>query len=229
VPYRVEKRNRVYRQEGKESRYSNQNEESEMKDEHNLPTAYKRLKAIKKQIENEEIKKTLNHFTYRYRIARAFKGINAPDIGERTVRGYAVGMKLLLAYSAFDEIRLTRNAFPKLRLKKGEYTKIFNATLASKLRENEELQKLLSISTAVKNQALKSDIELFFQSQNDDVMCIATGLRNAFAHGVFTAAGAGLTTKRKQKQVDELANVVLNMTDDIALECVSQLENSLKG
>ena len=66
-----------------------------MKDLHNLPTAHKRLKAIKKQIENEEIKKTLNRFTYRYRIARAFVGINAPDIGDRTVRGYAAGMKLL--------------------------------------------------------------------------------------------------------------------------------------
>lgn len=200
-----------------------------MKDEHNLPTAYKRLKAIKKQIENEEVKKTLNRFTYRYRMARAFVGINAPDIGERTVRGYAVGMKLLLAYSAFDEIRLTRNAFPKLRLNKGEYTKIVHTNLANKLRQNEELQKLLSIATAVKNPSLKKDIELFFKNKNDDVMCIATGLRNAFAHGVFTAAGAGLTTKRKQKQVDELANAVLDMTDDIALECVSQLENNLKG
>ena len=200
-----------------------------MKDEHNLPTAHKRLKAIKKQIENEEIKKTLNRFTYRYRIARAFVGINAPDIGERTVRGYAAGMKLLLAYSAFDEIRLTRNAFPKLRPKKGEYTKIVNVNLASKLRENKELEALLSIATAVKNPSLKNDIGLFFQNQNNDVMCIATGLRNAFAHGVFTAAGAGLTTKRKQKHVEELANAVLDMTDDIALECVSQLENNLRG
>ena len=200
-----------------------------MKDEHNLPTAHKRLKVIKKQIENEEVKKTLNRFTYRYRMARAFVGINAPDIGERTVRGYAVGMKLLLAYSAFDEIRLTRNAFPKLRPNRGEYTKIIHKNLANKLRQNEELQKLLSIATAVKNPSLKNYIELFFQNQNDDVMCIATGLRNAFAHGVFTAAGAGLTTKRRQKQVEELANAVLDMTDDIALECVSQLENNLKG
>ena len=200
-----------------------------MKDEHNLPTTYKRLKEIKKKIENEEVKKTLNRFTYRYRMARAFVGINAPDIGERTVRGYAVGMKLLLAYSAFDEIRLTRNAFPKLRPNRGEYTKIVHTNLANKLRQNEELQKLLSIATAVKNPSLKKDIELFFKNKNDDVMCIATGLRNAFAHGVFTAAGAGLTTKRKQKQVDELANAVLDMTDDIALECVSQLENNLKG
>jgi hypothetical protein len=61
-----------------------------MKDLNNLPTAYKRLKATKKQIANEEIKTTLNRFTYRYRIARAFVGINAPDIGERTVRGYVL-------------------------------------------------------------------------------------------------------------------------------------------
>ena len=200
-----------------------------MKDLHNLPTAHKRLKAIKKQIENEEIKKTLNRFTYRYRIARAFVGINAPDIGDKTVRGYAAGMKLLLAYSAFDEIRLARIAFPKLRPKKGEYTKIVNVNLASKLRDNKELEALLSIATAVKNPSLKNDIEMFFQNNNDDVMCIATGLRNAFAHGVFTAAGAGLTTKSKQKQIDELANAVLNMPDDTALECVSQLENTLKG
>ena len=178
-----------------------------MKDEHNLPTAHKRLKAIKKQIENEEIKKTLNRFTYRYRIARAFVGINAPDIGDKTVRGYAAGMKLLLAYSAFDEIRLARIAFPKLRPKKGEYTKIVNVNLASKLRDNKELEALLSIATAVKNPSLKNDIEMFFQNNNDDVMCIATGLRNAFAHGVFTAAGAGLTTKSKQKQIDSLEEI----------------------
>ena len=116
-----------------------------MKDEHNLPTSFKRLKAIKKQIENTEIKTTLNRFTYRYRVARAFIGINAPEIGERTVRGYAVGMKLLLAYSAFDEIRTVRNLLPKIKPPKGSYTKIISKVLANKLRENEELNHLLKI------------------------------------------------------------------------------------
>jgi hypothetical protein len=200
-----------------------------MKDEHNLPTSFKRLKAIKKQIENTEIKTTLNRFTYRYRVARAFIGINAPEIGERTVRGYAVGMKLLLAYSAFDEIRTVRNLLPKIKPPKGSYTKIISKVLANKLRENEELNHLLKISTAVNNKNLVEQVSLFFENKNDDVMCIATGLRNTFAHGVFTAAGAGLTTKRKQKIIDELANAVLDMTDEIALECVTQLENNLKG
>ena len=197
-----------------------------MKDEHNLPTAYKRLKNIKKQIENEEIKKTLNRFTYRYRIARAFVGIDAPDIGERTVRGYAVGMKLLLAYGAFDEIRTVRNLIPKIKPPKGSYTKIITKVLADRLRENEELKNLLKISSAINNKNLVDQVNLFFENLNDDVMCVATGLRNTFAHGVFTAAGAGLTTKRKQKIIDELANEVLDMTDEIALGCVIQLEKN---
>ena len=200
-----------------------------MKDLHNLPTAYKRLKEVKKKIENEEMIRTLNRFTYRDRVARTFEGIVVRDIGERTARGYAAGIKILLAYSAFDEIRQTRDSIPKLRPPKGEYTKIVNANLANKLRDNTELRDLLNIKTAVKNPSLKKDVTQFFENENDDVMCIATGLRNAFAHGVFTAAGAGLTTKRKRKIIDELANAVLDMTDDIALACVSELEISLKG
>lgn len=199
-----------------------------MKDEHNLPSAFKRLKAIRKQIENEEIKSTLNRFVYRYRIARAFKGINAPDIGERTVRGYAVGMKLLLAYSAFDEIRATRNAIPKLRPPQGAHAKGIHAELADKLRSNTELQNLLNLPN-VKNATVKKKLVAFFKNESDDVMCVATALRNTFAHGTFTAAGAGLTTKRNQKHIDNLADAVLDLTDDIALECVAQLETELKG
>jgi hypothetical protein len=200
-----------------------------MKDEHNLPTAYKRLKEVKKEIESEDVKRTINRFTYRYRVARAFEGIVARDIGERTARGYAAGMKILLAYGAFDEIRQTRDSIPKLRPPKGEYTKIVNANLANKLRDNTELRDLLNIKTAIKNPSLKKDVDQFFENENDDVMCVATGLRNAFAHGVFTAAGAGLVTKRRQNQIHELADAVLAMTDEIALECVSELEISLKG
>jgi len=97
-----------------------------MKDEHNLPSAFKRLKAIKKQIQNEDTKSMLNRFVYRYRIARAFKGIDAPDIGDRTVRGYAAGMKLLLAYSAFDEIRSARVAISKLRSAQIAHAKVID-------------------------------------------------------------------------------------------------------
>jgi len=72
------------------------------------------------------IRSTINRFQYRYRIARAFEGIVARDIGKNTVEGYAVGMKLLLAYGAFDEIRLVRNSLPNIKPEKGSYVKIEN-------------------------------------------------------------------------------------------------------
>jgi hypothetical protein len=198
-----------------------------MNDRHNLPSAFERVKEIKKLIQNAETTKTLNRFQYRYRMARAFEGINAPDVGDRTVRGYAAGMKVLLAYGAFDEIRQVKNDLP-IRPLRGEYVKIFDEKLAGKLRKNLELQRMLAIPSAVSNAALKRDIKSFFDAENNDVMCIATGLRNAFAHGVFTAAGAGLTTKKRQLEITELANCLLDRTDSIAMECVEQLERDLR-
>jgi hypothetical protein len=115
-----------------------------------------------------------------------------------------------------------------IRPLRGEYVKIFDEKLAGKLRKNLELQRMLEIPGAVSNAALKRDVKSFFNSENDDVMCIATGLRNAFAHGVFTAAGAGLTTKKRQLEINELANCLLDRTDSIAMECVEQLERDLR-
>jgi len=57
-------------------------------------------------------------------------------------------------------------------------------------------------------------------------MCIATGLRNSYAHGVFTAAGAGLKTKTKRSYIEELANTILDMTDEIANQCVNEYEKA---
>lgn len=198
-----------------------------MKDRHNLPTAFERVKEVKKHIKDKSLTSTLNRFQYRYRMARAFEGINAPDVGERTVKGYAAGMKILLAYGAFDEIRLVKNSL-SIRPPKGEYTKVFDAKLANKIRKNLDLKQMLEIQSAVKNASLKKQIASFFNSENDDVMCIITGVRNAFAHGVFTAAGAGLTTKKRQLEMDELANCLLDKTDNMAIECVVQLEQDLK-
>ena len=197
-----------------------------MKDKHNLPKAHERIKAIKAKIEDTAIRSTINRFQYRYRMARAFEGIVAPDIGKNTVEGYAVGMRLLLAYGAFDEIRLVRNSLPNIKPAKGSYVKIENKKLAEKLRKITELKHLLSLSTAVKNPSLQKDVENFFNERNNDVMCIATGLRNSYAHGVFTAAGAGLKTKTKRSYIDELAITILDMTDEIANQCVNEYEKA---
>lgn len=58
-----------------------------MTDKHNYPKCYSRIKSVKKNIEDEKIKQNFNRYVYRYRLARAFEGINAPDIGKQTLGG----------------------------------------------------------------------------------------------------------------------------------------------
>ena len=58
-------------------------------------------------------------------------------------------------------------------------------------------------------------------------MCIATGLRNTFAHGVFTAAGAGLTTKRKQKIIDEFQSINKKQINPVSTN-YSETESDIK-
>jgi hypothetical protein len=53
-------------------------------------------------------------------------------------------------------------------------------------------------------------------------MCIATVLRNSFAHGVFTAGGASLNTKREANVVFELADCLLDKTEEMLDEILAK-------
>ncbi len=200
-----------------------------MKDEHNFPTSFVRFKAIKRYIKDESVRETLSHFNYRYRTARAFGGIVAPDLEVRTINGYAVGMKLLLAFGAYDELRIARKSISSLRLQKGKHEKILDIELAQKLRDNEKLKYFLTKTLKYKGDELGSDVKLFFKNENDDVLCIATSIRNAFAHGIYTPSSAGLTTNPKQKSIDALTNKLLDLTDTIATKCVDHFYKKYKG
>ena len=200
-----------------------------MKDTHNLPKCHLRIKAVKKHIEDETIKQCFNRYTYRYRVARAFEGINAPDIEKRTRGGYEVAIKLLLAYSAYEEIRAIKFKVKELKLPRGEHIKIFNNELANKLREITELEKLLKNSRVVYDKNLVLDMNNFYENRNDDVLCIATAFRNTFAHGVFTAGAADLTSKKHQKIIINLIESILLKSEEIANECAEYFERNLKG
>jgi len=194
-----------------------------MKDVHNFPVVNERITEAMKKLGEGKITSSLNKFRYRYRIARAFESINAPEVDIRTSNGYAVGIKLFLAYGAFNEIIAVRNLLPKIRPEKGTYVTYEDKKLAEKIRGNTELAKLLKTSSAVNNKNLVTDIANFYEDTNDDIMCVATAIRNTFAHGIYTAAGAGLKTKKRQKEFNEITNKLLEVTDVIASECVEEI------
>jgi hypothetical protein len=194
-----------------------------MKDKHNFPIENERLSQAMKLLGESKITSSLNKYRYRYRIARAIESINAPEVDIRTSNGYAVGIKLFLAYGAFNEIIAVRNLLPKIRPAKGTYVTYEDKKLAEKIRGNTELAKLLKTSSAVNNKNLVTDIANFYEDTNDDIMCVATAIRNTFAHGIYTAAGAGLKTKKRQKEFNEITNKLLEVTDKIASDCVDEI------
>ena len=63
------------------------------------------LKAISKKIKDKQLKACLTRYTYRYRLAVAFEGLQASTVDKRTLAGYSCVTKLFLAYTAYDEIR----------------------------------------------------------------------------------------------------------------------------
>jgi len=196
-----------------------------MKDIHNLPTKHKEFNAMMKALTEKQIKKDrnylnlLNRFMYRYRIAKAFQTIVAPDVGKITVDGYACGMKLFMAYSAYDEIR----AAERILLGKGRNTihKRKDTVLAEKIRTNKKMENLLLNSITINDDGLRKILINFYENKNDEIMFFASSLRHSFVHGDFTAARAGLTNKTKIGVVNEVTDVVLKVSDDIFSEMLS--------
>jgi hypothetical protein len=196
-----------------------------MKDLHNLPTKHKEFNAMMKALTEKQIKKDrsylnlLNRFMYRYRMAKAFQTIVAPDVGKITIDGYACGMKLFMAYSAYDEIR----AAERILLGKGRNNihKRKDAALAEKIRANKEMEDLLLNSITINDDGLRKILINFYESKNDEIMFFASCLRHSFVHGDFTAARAGLTNKTKIGVVNEVTNMVLKVSDDIFSEMLS--------
>ena len=180
-----------------------------------LPTMHKEFSALKKsfskkQLEkNTEILNLLNRFMYRYRMANAFQTIVAVDVEKRTVDGYACGMKLFMAYSAYDELREAEK-----NLINGEWLKthkLKNKELAERIRKNKKMKELL----------LRRVLKKFYEGRNDEVMCFATCLRHCFVHGDFTTARSGLTNKTQIAVIDEVTEVVLKVSDELFTKIVT--------
>ena len=195
-----------------------------MKDLHNLPTKHKEFSAMKKALsekqkkQNEKFLNLMNRFMYRYRMAKAFETLVAKDVEKRTVDGYACGMKLFMAYSAYDEIRAAERILRKLD--RNATHKYKNEILAERIRSNDRMKDLLLETIAVEEDGLRVMLKKFYANKNNEIMIFASSLRHSFVHGDFTAARSGLTNKREIQTVNDVTDVVLKLSDEIFSEMV---------
>jgi len=190
-----------------------------------LPKNYKAYLAVKNAITNDNVKRRLHRFCYRYRLALAFEGINEGGQLGRSKAGYEAGMKVFLAYTALEEIYeaikiLDRNLVDRQLAVKS------NIDIANKIRRNSRLKLLLLNSN--NREDLQKNLDNFYKCTTYDILCIACAVRNLFAHGEFTAGGAGLNRKNDCKTFTNLANEVLVYCDKLLFDCVKVLEQRLK-
>jgi hypothetical protein len=142
-----------------------------------------------------------------------------------TAKGYTAFMKLFLAYSAYDEVRSAEKIL--LKREKLKVHNIENQTaLATTLRKNEKLKKLLLDGIANDNDGLKKSLHKFYEGQSEDIMCIATAARNSFVHGDLTAGGAGLSINARVAAIEELANVLRIYSDKLFSKCLKRIEGT---
>jgi hypothetical protein len=195
-----------------------------MKDLHNLPTKHKEFSAMKKALndkqkkQNEKFLNLMNRFMYRYRMAKAFQTIVAENVEKRTADGYACGMKLFMAYSAYDEIRAAERIL--LNLDRNKTHKYKNEILAERIRSNERMKDLLLETIAVEEDGLRVMLKKFYANKNNEIMIFASSLRHSFVHGDFTTARSGLTNKREIQTINDVTDVVLKISDEIFSEMI---------
>ena len=186
----------------------------------NLPTSHSLIKEyIAKNKGNTEINLGLRKFIYRYRLAKSFTEAKFDGFSKQTEKGYNCGLKMMLCYSAYDE-SMTIEKLIKKNNRHAIRMDNSNIELANDIRKNELLKILLEKAENVNEKKLIKKIQNFYNKENDDIFCIAMGLRHTFAHGEFTAGGAGLDIVRHGKIINELSDIILVKSDMLVRECI---------
>lgn len=176
---------------------------------------------------------TLNRFAARYKLSRKFKGLDA-NLSVNTLRGYSTIFHVFLAYSAFESLvkgadelkkRSVNPLFVDLAFDKHNHPMI-EEKLASDLRKIKGLAEILieyadrpTRIVRLKEFFRKSYSEVDQSNENlmkergkflneDNLLVVASAIRNVVAHGQLSATGANAISKKNAETLDRLARFV---------------------
>ena len=192
-----------------------------MPDSRNLPTDYTKYSVRAKTSSKKTALRLLNRFSFRYRLAVSFQGLNAPNVG-RTIYGYNVITKVFLAYTAYETLVTAARHLRIHSVINIDQNTIFELVLASHLRKNEKLMNFM-LSYPHKSEALREKLKLFFNGSTHDIVCVAYAIRCVFAHGDLTASVIGTETIAKRKMFTDIAEVLFNYCDRKFSDCIVRL------
>ena len=155
---------------------------------------------MKNEIASNELL-LLTHFQARFRFASNFESVSSRGHTDRTLKGYASGTRLLLAFSAAELIA-------KALDEKAHNWLLSDLKLANAVRSNITFSDKL-LQSGLRKQVIKK-LETFLASSDDpNIMVPAHALRIMFAHGTFTPTAIVKGKKSNISIVNSLADDVL--------------------
>ncbi len=162
----------------------------------------------------------LNRFAARYRLARAFNGIDADGYASDTIDAYGAVLKVFLAYSALEQFhKAVKPINPRQHL--SERWADWAVSPAVSLRESDAIIQFL-IKT-VSHQKLKEKLIAFQQGKHDNVLIVATALRHAVAHGFMSVHPEGTAPKVSKIFCQQLSRMLLSISDRSFVDLLESL------
>jgi len=193
----------------------------------NLPSCKNEIIQYKEDNKNRTSRKkiitAINKFTYRYRLAKSFNGAKFIGFSSRTEKGYNSGLQIMLCYSAYETALLVEELIKENKNKVIHEDNSYEK-LAEQIRKNKKLEYLLKNSSNIKGKEIVEKLNEFYRNKkNNDIILIAQAIRHTFAHGEFTAGGAGLEDAFNKKTFSKIAEKILRKSDLIIRECLPEL------
>lgn len=152
------------------------------------------LKTVEDGIVPLRTKSLLNIAHARLRVAKRFAGVRIHKASPALVRGYSVGVHLLLCYSAAET--MGRAIGPSLK-----HWSMADETILPQLRR---MGSQLRNWDFVLDKKTRDRVDGFVRGEHDNVFVMATALRHLMAHGHFAPGGKLSMTAAATKAVETL-------------------------
>jgi hypothetical protein len=180
---------------------------------------------------------TLNRFAARYQLSRKYQGIDA-RMSDKTMRGYSRIFHVFLAHSAFDSLikgvdelatKSEKSMSVELIFDKNNHPMI-DDELASEIRKIKGMSDVLIeyADNEVRIVRLKNFFGVNFTDEElenrkitnairtvkipNNLLVVASAVRNVVAHGQLSATGANAMSKKNCETIERLAKFVEEKT-----------------
>jgi hypothetical protein len=161
------------------------------------------VKAVDDDIVPLRTRSMLNIAHARLRVAKRFAGVRIDKASPSLVRGYSVGVRLLLSYSAAETMGRAIGPSVKQWAIADESIRLQMQRTGSQLRNWD----------FVLDKKTRDKVDGFVRGEHDNVCVIATALRHLMAHGHFAPAGKLAMTAAATKAVETLCEHLLAATE----------------